>query len=169
MKRFFVLILTLLLVFSSVSALAETWTCPKCGAASHYMMANYCGHCGAKNPSPRTFTPGKLESLEGNWEVNSVTGFPAWLLPVLSAITQTNVKVWMIASSDDLNFHSQLGNLLTPLFNNSLPYQMERTNRVRIALFLTFTWSIDGYTLTLTSESMDKNGDPIVLTMTRQY
>ena len=47
MKRFISVLAAAILLLSAVSALAETWTCPACGAE---VSGNFCSNCGTPRP-----------------------------------------------------------------------------------------------------------------------
>ena len=70
MKRSIALILAVLILLVAGSALAETWTCPKCGRLNDGM---FCPDCGTAKPGSTNIKPGDYVYL-GHWEQNNYTG-----------------------------------------------------------------------------------------------
>ena len=60
MKRLTALLLTVMLLLPCVAGLAESWTCPSCGANND---GNFCGNCGAKKPTGSSGGDVDLNSL----------------------------------------------------------------------------------------------------------
>ena len=70
MKRFIALLLAALMLLGISSALADTWTCPKCGRMNDGM---FCPDCGTANPGSTNIQVGDYVYL-GHWEQNDYTG-----------------------------------------------------------------------------------------------
>lgn len=69
MKRFISVLMILMLLLCSVSALAESWTCPNCGNDS---QGNFCMNCGSPKPEESTtwICPNCGQENEGNFCFN---------------------------------------------------------------------------------------------------
>ena len=70
MKRLIALLLAALMLLGISSALADTWTCPKCGRMNDGM---FCPDCGTANPGSTNIQVGDYVYL-GRWEQNDYTG-----------------------------------------------------------------------------------------------
>lgn len=90
-KKLPVLLVVLILLCSiSVSALAEEWTCPDCGAVN---TGNFCSNCGLKKPAAGAWTCKNCGTVNtGNFCTNCGEKVPASTAPSAGAISNIRFK-----------------------------------------------------------------------------
>ena len=97
--------------------------------------------------------------IEGNWELTGVSNIPTWLFPALGAV---NARVYFQFTGDTIWIYSRVDENISLMSDNGLPYWEEGSNKIRIALFITATYAIDGETLTITVDDTDETKQTVL-------
>ena len=108
MRKYLGILLAIMFVLGSVTALAEDWTCPSCNSV---VSGNFCNNCGSAKPSDEWTCPNCSNIVKGKFCNNCGTARPTTTAEATQASAPAQVK-------DDPDALKQIINyLMKPLGN----------------------------------------------------